>query len=160
MKISFLCRAFMVLAIGAASATEPTSPVDTTPTPGAEIKRGIDAASACSGTLSASDYVHCIFAVEARNQPMVVDYKPFDTGLFFKAWITMDLRANPTQPPANDLEIQGVEAARHQSASMYIVFRADQRKVGVADEQLIDASNLPKSLVESRLTVWANQPPP
>jgi hypothetical protein len=43
---------------------------------------------------------------------------------------------------------------------MYTVYRADQRKVGVTDEQMIAISGLPKSMLESRLAVWVSQPPP
>jgi hypothetical protein len=90
----------------------------------------------------------------------VVDYKPFDTGLFFKAWIAMDLLGNPSGASDAGSTTPAAAAARHQAASMYTVYRADQRKVGVSDEQMIAISGLSKSMLESRLAVWASQPPP
>jgi hypothetical protein len=72
----------------------------------------------------------------------------------------MDLLGNPSTPPDVDLAKQVAAAARHQAESMYTVFRADQRKVGVADEQLIEISGMSKGNLESRLAVWASQPAP
>jgi len=144
----------------ASSAADQSAAIDSTSTLETEIRRGVYAESACAAIAVAQDYVRCIFAVEARNQQKVVDYKPFDTGLFFRAWIAMDLLGNPRSSADSSSSPQAAEAARQQAASMYTVFRADQRKVGVTDEQMIAASGMSKSILESRLAVWASQPPP
>jgi hypothetical protein len=149
----------LILAAAGYSAVDAVAQVDTTPNLESELRRGMDAAGACPSTSAAQDYAKCIFAISARNQQTVVDYKPFDTGLFFKAWIAMDLLGNSGTPADTDLAMQSVAAARHQAASMYTVFLADQRKVGATDEQMIAASGLSKSMLESRLASWASQPP-
>jgi len=146
--------------VAASSAADQSAALDSTSTLETEIRRGVEAESACSAITVAQDYVQCIFAVEARNQQKVVDYKPFDTGLFFKAWIAMDLLGNPSGPANPNSEPQAVAAGRHQAASMYTVFRADQRKIGVTDEQMIAASGMSKSILEPRLADWASRPPP
>jgi hypothetical protein len=145
--------------VGASSAADQSLITDSASTLETEIKRGVQAESACSAIADAEDYAHCIFAVEARNQQKVVDYKPFDTGLFFKAWITLDLLGNPGGPADTRSASPAAAAARQQAASLYTVFRADQRKVGATDELMIAASGMPSSILESRLAVWASQPP-
>jgi len=159
-RLYFWILLMLMAPIAASSAMDLSALSDTTPTLESEIKRGIEAESSCSRVIVSRDYVQCIFAIEARNQQNVVDYKPFDTGLFFRAWIAMDLLGNPSTPPDDDLAKQVAAAGRHQAESMYTVFRADQRKVGVADEQLIEISGMSKGNLESRLAVWTSQPAP
>jgi hypothetical protein len=119
----------------------------------------MDAESACSGSLAPSDYAHCIFGIEERNRQRLLDYNPFDIGLFFRAWVVMDTLANPTRPADNDEAKQRSVAARQQAASLYTVYRAYQRKVGVTDEFVIAVSGLPQSVLESRISFWDSQPP-
>jgi hypothetical protein len=159
MKHWLLCSILFLTPLTAASAADPSAAIDPASALETQIKRGMDAESACSAIAVAQNYTQCIFAVEARNQQTVVDYKPFDTGLFFKAWIAMDLLGNPTATDPSSTP-EAAAAARQQAASMYTVYRADQRKVGVTDEQMIAISGLPKSMLESRLAVWVSQPPP
>src|ERR1039457_7426784 len=79
MKSCLLLAIVLVLPIEAPSAAEPDAPVVATPTLATEIKRGMDAESACSETIDPPGYARCIFAIEARNQQMMMSNKPFDT---------------------------------------------------------------------------------
>ena len=159
MKSCLLLGILLVLPIEAPSAAEPDAPVVATPTLATEIKRGMDAESACSETIDPPGYARCIFAIEARNQQMMMSNKPFDTGLFFKAWYALDSLANSSSPTDTDVAKQLAEGARRQAASMFAIYRADQRKVGVADNQVIEISGTRPTNVESRFAFWDSQPP-
>jgi len=158
MKSGLVVGALLMTAVAAISAADLSPPIDATPTVETEIKRGMDAESVCIGSLVAPDYAHCIFAIEERNRQRLLDYNPFDIGLFFRAWVVMDARANPGSPADGD-PAKELSAARHQAASMYTVYRAYQRKVGVTDEFVIGVSGMSASLVESRIAFWDSQPP-
>jgi hypothetical protein len=41
-------------------------------------------------TLDILAYAQCIFDVADRNRQKVVDHDPFETGLFFNAWLTRE----------------------------------------------------------------------
>jgi hypothetical protein len=151
MKSNLVLGGLLIVAAGAACAADPSPPIDTTPTVETEIKRGMDAESACAGALVAADYAHCVFGIENRNRQKLLDYNPFDIGLFFRAWVVMDGRSSSSNPTDND--------AAKQAASMYTVYRAYQRKVGVTDDFVIAVSGMPQSLVESRIAFWDSQPP-
>jgi len=159
MKKDLVLGGLLVLAVGAACAADPGPATDTTPTVETEIKRGMDAESACASALVAADYSHCVFGIENRNRQRLLDYNPFDIGLFFRAWVLMDARANPSSPADSDETKQLSAAARHQALSMYTVYRAYQRKVGVTDDFVIAVSGMSQSLVEARIAFWDSQPP-
>jgi hypothetical protein len=149
----------MLAAVGAASAADLSPATDSTPTVETEIKRGMDAESTCDGALVAAEYAHCIFSIENKNRQRLLDYNPFDIGLFFRAWVVMDARGNPGNPADTDEAKQVAAAALHQAASMYTVYRAYQKKVGVTDDFVIAVSGMSQSLVESRIAFWDSQPP-
>jgi hypothetical protein len=71
----------------------------------------------------------------------------------------MDARGNPVSPADDDKAKQLSAAALHQAGSMYTVYRAYQRKVGVTDDFVIAVSGMSQSLVESRIAFWDSQPP-
>jgi hypothetical protein len=164
MKRGLLKRGLVpvVLLLGAArtgATADLSPPLDKPPTVETEIKRGMDAESACSPTLAVPDYGHCIFGIEARNRQSMLDYNPFDIGLFFRAWVAMDALANPSRPADSDAAQRLSALASHQAASMYTIYRAYQKKVGVTDEFVIALSGLSPSTLESRIAFWDAQPP-
>jgi hypothetical protein len=149
----------LLMAAGAACAADPAPAPDPTPTVETEIKRGMDAESACATDSVAADYAHCVFTIENRNRQRLLDYNPFDIGLFFKAWVVMDERSSSSSPADNDDAKQLAAANLHQAASLYTVYRAYQRKVGVTDDFVIAVSGMPPNQVESRIAFWDSQPP-
>ena len=159
MKNHLVLGGLLMLAVGAASAAHLSPASDTRPTVETEIKRGMDAESACGSALVPADYAHCIFSVENQNRQRLLDYNPFDIGLFFRAWAVLDARGNPVSPADDDKAKQLSAAALHQAGSMYTVYRAYQRKVGVTDDFVIAVSGMSQSLVESRIAFWDSQPP-
>jgi hypothetical protein len=90
----------------------------------------------------------------------VVDYQPFDLGLFFAAWINMDVVAYPTNPIQNAYAQERYASARREAEAMYKIFRDHQKKVGVTDEQIVSASGMKKDHLIARLAFWTSQPKP
>jgi hypothetical protein len=149
----------LMLSAAAASAADLSPATDTKPTVETEIKRGMDAETACGGARIPADYAHCIFSTEYQNRQRLLDYNPFDIGLFFKAWVVMDARGNPGTAADNDEAKELAAAALHQAGSMYTVYRAYQRKVDVTDDFVIAVAGMSQSVIESRITFWDSQPP-
>ena len=164
MKMMFsrvLLGVLIMVPVAGSCAADLDTPINTTPTLGSEIKRGIDAELACqSRAMAANDFALCTFAIEEKNRQKVVDYNAFDVGLFFNAWLTMDIFANPSGPPDNDLAKSVAAASHSEAAKMLTVYRSLRKKVGVTDEQVIAISGMSKNLLEARLAVWASQPEP
>jgi hypothetical protein len=159
-------RRFAGLALGAfligpgAQSADLSAPINTTPTLGSEIKRGIDAAfSQCPNSFDPLAFPQCVFAIEGKNRQKVVEYQPFDLGLFFEAWIRMDVAGFPSQELQSDLAQSHYTSARRQAKAMYGVFRDYQTKLGVTDEQLISLSDYKKDHLRQRLEYWSKMPP-
>jgi hypothetical protein len=84
----------------------------------------MDAASQCIGTFPALNFAQCIIGIGERNRQKVVDSKPFDLGLFLKAWVSMDIVGYPTQEVQGDFEQKHYADGRRWAASMSKVWRA------------------------------------
>jgi hypothetical protein len=159
MRYQLLLGVLLMVKIASSAAMDLNAPVNTTPTVGTEIKRGVDAANACdTSAMEPLNYALCIQGIDDRNAQKVVDSKPFDVGLYFAAWLSMDIIGS--MPASNDFARHLGEAGHSEAASMYIIYRDFQRKLGVTDDDVITASWKNKDAVEARLAVWANQPSP
>jgi hypothetical protein len=131
----------LLAGLPAAWAVDLNAPVTTTPTLGSEIRRGADAASARAEfehVRRGEDlkYNHCIFDVGHTADQKVADPDPFDLGLFFAAWHSLDSLFVTVLSGAPELAPSAHESAR----SMYVVFHHLQEKLGVTDTQLLEAT--------------------
>ena len=139
-------------------AVDLNAPINTTPTVGTEIKRGMDAAFQCPITVDPLSFSGCIFNFETQNRQKVVDYQPFDLGLFFEAWALLDSVGYTEHEVQGDLAQKTYVVARGRAASMYKVFRSIQQKLGVTDEQLVSLSSRKKEPLAQRLEFWSKLP--
>jgi hypothetical protein len=148
----FLCTSMLINY--PASAVDLNKPINNTPTVATEIKRGSDAAWQCDSVMTnALDYARCIFKVEELNRQKVVDYQPFDLGLFFAAWLNLDITAGSVK------KVMGEDSTRFQDAyreadSMFTLFSSVQAEMKVSDKQLINITKMNQDLVNNKLSSW------
>jgi hypothetical protein len=97
-----------------------------------EIKRGWDESAACAGVpgVEASTTLACLQTAQDRNrQQMPQDFRYFEVGLYFNAWLHFN------QLAAADRDSRLLGGYEKSSWTSYVVAR---REVGLADSSVIE----------------------
>jgi hypothetical protein len=112
------------------------------PTLRSEIARGRSASFDCQqGPLELSVLTDCLFKVSSANrQKMGTGYDPFDVGLFFGGWSTCHI-ASSTLSGHPDFAARARDANEREKIT-WNTYVALRKKVGLTDDQVIDASGL------------------
>jgi hypothetical protein len=135
----FRVAALLSLAVTGAGAAE--NPLDApvvsqAPTLRSEIQRGRDAAEKCSADLphGLGPFDKCVTNAQADNrQKMGQGFEAFDTGLYFSAWMNMDVLVSSNKGGllVND------KLARISEKGYWDEYRESRNKIGTTDDAVI-----------------------
>jgi hypothetical protein len=135
--------------IGAGNSLD--KPVTSQPTLRSEIKRGNDAAFACTltnGPLKLDQAHTCLEKAQHDNrQKMSTGYEAFDAGLYLMAWDHFQTAARLLK----DSQIGDPEAASRNAELYWKLYRIRLKDLGLSDDAVIEASGLTLSVMQERI---------
>ena len=128
---------------------------------GVAVKQGIDSTSPCNAlVMKAPQFSSCVLSAQQSNAKKGGDSNAYDLGLYFDAWYSMDMlaRPDPDDAPASDFVKQAGAAAKPEAARYFKLYREVQKKLRVADDQLIVLYELNKpELLKARIASAARE---
>jgi len=119
-----------------------------------EIKRGSGAAFDCGSqnTMAPAALSTCLFNASSANRgKMSQGYDPFDIGLMFRGWTEFSIMSSSLRSGNLAHDAANAESFEKIFWSAYIALR---KKVGLTDDQVIDATGL-TSRVKDMVTAAA-----
>jgi hypothetical protein len=121
--------------------------------PGKEIRRGDDAADDCGGlkAFKTAEYDACITSAE-KSRPQDVDVNAFNTGLYFAAWFTLDGMFQPLIPSMTTTT-HATGDPKPLAAKYFKLWRDGQKRAGVSDEQMCEATLLDPTIYKQHVAV-------
>jgi hypothetical protein len=159
----------LILALAPAKhAPDLNAPIDTRPTIASEINRGNRAAFDCSlqNVSEAPSFSECVSDAISSDQQKQTNSLPFMVGAYWGECSSEALmvKSDSKLAPTNSVAAASLPDAERQLALSYPVFRHYQEKLGVTDEQLIEAIDdltpTGKQMLLAQLHAWEKDPPP
>jgi hypothetical protein len=151
----------------AAQAPNLNAPIDTRPTIGSEINRGYSAAFDCSlqHVADALPFSQCVSDAVSTDQQKQPNSLPFMVGAYWGECVSEALMVKSDRELAasNSVAAASLPDAERELGMSYPVFRHYQQKLGVTDQQLVEAIDdvtpAGKQSFLAQLHAWENQPP-
>jgi hypothetical protein len=122
-------------------------------TAGRGIQDGSLSADKCTLMIRKSfvAYDSCVTAAQDGNRGKGGDPRYFDTGLFFSAWVQMDMNVRPDWPSKTGEDKQRLADAKPLAIKYLKLYRETQKKAAVTDEQVIVVTGLNPEQFQTKL---------